>query len=876
MSQYSQISSETNEVKSPNTKQMPGNTKGIKSHFRQLSPDWGKISLLLSFIVPVVIMLVLFAFRGIFPFGRRSFLYSDMYHQYVPFFNEFMNKVKGGESLFYSFHAGLGSNFLALFAYYLASPLNWLAFLFPQKYLIEFMSYMVIIKLGLCGLTSCIYLRKRFNTNDFPILFFSCFYALSGFTAAYNYNVMWLDCVVLLPLILLGLERLVSEGKCALYCITLALAILSNFYLSILMCIFIVLYFIVLLLTEKRSLKIIGNFTLYSLLAGGMAAILVIPAVYALSGSDFGSMAFPKESFSYFSIMEVLARHCIGVLPERWAEQWPNIYCGVAIFLLLPMYALNNRIPIRRRFCFLALAGFMLVSFSNNLLNFIWHGFNYPNMLPCRQSFIYTLLVLVMGYEAFKEIQATNKKMILYCYLAGTFFLLGYEMFIGNTENEYFTSGIIMLTLVFLTVYAVLLYLYRTRKGSKWCLWLGVIALISVMLEAGINTNHTSIGTSSRSFYTNQLEDFNTLIAQAASLEAAEGIDAVEQPFYRLEKFTWRTRNDGLLSGYPTASLFSSTLNSDVSKLYRKWGMSSNKVQYCFDGATAFTGALLNVHYMFAEDAGYNSSLYQLAGSSGKIYLYESTATLPFGYVAPKGYDIPKGFTANGIRLQNRMVNELGVEGELFQPVITTQEEDSIILQTKQPGYYYMELLTPETTNITAAGIFGTKSYIETMENGIIYLGYLQENELVRVSKEEDDDDKENSDGPSNILLGGWIMNEDILRQTLSILSQASLQNVAFDTAGITGEINLEKEGRLILSIPYEKGWHILLDGEKVTPNLFGGTLMAFDLPAGQHKIALSYTPQGLYPGILISIVSILAFILLMRMKVSHKSNKVL
>ena len=134
-----------------------------------------RMVLAMCFLVPVVIMLTLFAFCEIFPFGDRSFLFSDMYHQYMPFFSEFVRKVRAGESLFYSYNVGVGTNFVALYSYYLGSPLNWLALLVPEAYLCEFMSYLVIFKMGLCGLTAGFYLQKRFGSGDFGVVFFACF-----------------------------------------------------------------------------------------------------------------------------------------------------------------------------------------------------------------------------------------------------------------------------------------------------------------------------------------------------------------------------------------------------------------------------------------------------------------------------------------------------------------------------------------------------------------------------------------------------------------------------------------------------------------------------------------------------------------------------
>lgn len=298
----------------------------------------------LAFFVPAFIMLVLFIIRGIYPFGDRSFLFSDMYHQYMPFLSEFVHKIKAGEGLSYSYNVGIGSNFLALYVYYVASPFNWLVFLLPESLIMEFMSYLVILRIGLMGLTFSIYLRKTFGKADPAVILFSTCYALSGYLAAYNWNVMWLDCLILLPLILLGAERLAREGRWIMYTVTLGLCILTNYYISIMICIFLVLYFGMLLITEYytmtegQSQKVktvfcrIGRFAFASLLAGGLAAALLIPEVCAILRTDFGNSDFPATLESYFSVFDMLARHCLCVTTERGLEHWPNIYCGVAVF----------------------------------------------------------------------------------------------------------------------------------------------------------------------------------------------------------------------------------------------------------------------------------------------------------------------------------------------------------------------------------------------------------------------------------------------------------------------------------------------------------------------------------------------------------------
>lgn len=844
-------------------------SKGKKKRLPVLKAqeEWGKWILLLSFAVPFLIMLVIFVLKGIYPFGGRSFLVSDMYHQYMPFFSEFMRKIKAGEGLAYSYNVGIGSNFLALYVYYLASPLHWLAFLLPQEHLMEFMSYLVIVKIGLCGLTSSIYLRRHFgDKQDVGVLFFSCFYAMSGFMTAYNWNIMWLDCVVLLPLLLLGLEQLVKEGRCKLYCITLALSIFTNFYISIMICIFLVLYFAVLFLWEKCSLKAIRDFAVYSLLAGGMAAILLIPEVFAILETDFGDMDFPKKLESYFPILDVLMRHCMCIGTERGLDHWPNIYSGVATFMLVPMFAVNRRIPARRRFGLLALVGVFLLGFSTNMLDFIWHGLNYPDSLPGRQSFIYIFLVLVMGYEAYRNLHKEDAKQIVNCYLVAAAFLLFVEKF---AQTDHFETWVEFLNLGFVTAYVILLYLYRTREKRTTRMILAFATLVIVVAESGINMYNTSVGTVSRSAYLDELVDYQNLYEVARENAMADALeqgdsgevqvdDAVKTavPFFRMEKFSRKTKNDGTLAGYPTASVFSSTLNSYVMDMYKTLGMLYSKVYYGYDGATFLTSALLNVRFMYGTNAREEGPLYEHLGDSGEISLYEAQVTLPFGYVAPEGFDLPSG--SNGLRLQNQLVKNLGVKGTLFTKVDSEQDEDDVRFTAGEDAYYYGILTASGTKEVdfTAAGV--TRSYNDLKNSRIMHLGYLKEGTSGKLTNGDEDDESQ------KIKADIYKMDEAVLREAIEILSKESMTNVCYDSTHISGEITLAEGGRLILSVPYEKGWTVTVDEQETEASLFGGTLMALDLAAGHHTIEMYYVPYGQNLGIVVSVVSIAVFVFIL------------
>ena len=816
-----------------------------------------KLFLCLAFALPAATMLVLFAVNKIYPFGGRTFLSADLYHQYMPFFSELLHKVRAGESLGFSFNVGIGSNFLALYGYYLASPLHILALMVPEAYLAEFISYLVVVKIGLCGLSCCIYFREHFGTSGYLAMLCSLFYAMSGFMAAYNYNIMWLDCVILLPLIILGLERLVKEGRCGLYCVTLALSIFTNFYLSIMICIFLVLYFVLLFVAEKRSLKIIGNFALFSLLAGGMAAVLLIPEIMALIQTDFGDMDFPETVESYFSVLDMLARHLFCVSTERGLDHWPNIYCGSAVLMLVPMYVLDRGISLREKFCRMALAGFLLLSFGTNLLDFLWHGMNYPDSLPARQSFLYIFLILGMCCDVCSRIKKIDPQLILYGFLAVVGFALFCEKFV---EHEDFYFGVEVLTLALVSVYAVLLYLYRTRESLRWRTVIKVLAVAVAVAELGSNMGDTSIWNTDRQGYLGQQADYRALY---------ESTREREESLYRLEKFSRKTKNDGTLAGYPTASVFSSTMNSYVMDLYERLGMRHSKVYYSFDGATVFTSALLNVKYMFGDSALYENDLYSLEEKSNDVFLYRCNAALPFGYVAPEGFDVPDGYENQGLKLQNNMVRKLGIMGNLFSKVSGRKVGDTVSFTALSPGIYYGILTASGTGKVKYVGGATELEIFEELRMGsILYLGYLEEGQTVMLTNGDEEDTT------PNISLDVYRMDENVLEGVLESLSRQHMENVSWESSRISGELSLEQGGRLILSVPYEDGWRVLINGEEAERTTFGGCLMAFDLEPGEYYIEMQYTPAGLWTGVLVSVVSISLFIWVMLLGKARKKDR--
>ena len=358
--------------------------------------DW------MAFWLPLFCMLLIFLIKRIYPFGQESFLRTDLYHQYAPFLREFQAKLQSFAPMSYSFNLGLGVNFTSLFAYYLASPLNFFVFFFPKGLVLEYISYLIVLKIALCGMTASIYFRRRFRKGGYFSAIFGIIYALSGYIAAYSWNVMWLDCLILFPLILLGLEELMERGRALLYTVSLALSILCNYYISIMICLFLILYFVSLFFDEReKTVRELGrrvrDFALYSFLSGMMAAILLLPAIFALRLTASVEFSFPKTFSQYFGIIDMMARLLPFVETEQGLKHWPNIYAGSLSLFILPLYFSNPAISRKKKCIYGFFMLFFFLSFSLNILNYVWHGFHYPNSLPARQSFIFIFLLLTGG-----------------------------------------------------------------------------------------------------------------------------------------------------------------------------------------------------------------------------------------------------------------------------------------------------------------------------------------------------------------------------------------------------------------------------------------------------------------------------------------------
>ncbi len=801
---------------------------------------------LLAFLIPVMSMLVIFYAKSIYPCGGGTFLRTDMYHQYAPFFSELQYKLKHGGSLLYSWDVGLGVNFTALYAYYLASPLNFLVVLLPKTLVIEFMTYMIVLKIGLSGLTSAMYFRRHYRKLNVGCAVFGVLYAMSGYVAAYSWNLMWLDCILLFPLVMLGLERLVRGESPVMYVLCLGLCILSNYYISIMICLFLVFWFLCQLVLQPMHWKARGlsclRFGLCSLLAGGLAAILLIPELCALQGTASANSSFPDTVKQYFTIVDMLARQMPLVETEQGLDHWPNIYCGAMVFLMLPLYFMNREIPLRRKVVYGALLILFYLSFSLNVLNFIWHGFHYPNSLPCRQGFIYVFLLLSMCYEVYLHRRAVSGQQLGMALGVGCLFILLCQKLIDDDAFAWYTFYV---SLGLVLLYGLFFYMEQHRRWGYNVLLFAL--LFTVSLESLVNMAVTSVTVTSRKNYVEDNADVEALVSR---------VKQEDQSFYRFEKMSRKTKNDGAFMHFPSVSIFSSMAYKSCSELFELLGCEASTNAYSITGSTPLVNMLFSVKYSLysQEPTAAEARGQYYVDMEGDTYLYGTDYALPLGYLLTEeqlnAFDTKAGTPA---LVQNSLCESLGT-APVLETILGDFSDSDYSFTAEEAGDYYVYVNNKKVKEVKVSSDSLEKSFDNVDRGFFLELGWLEAGETVKLSSET---------SGQKIDCDVYRFDYEALAEVYQVLSQTGLNLTKWTDTEVEGTVQAEEDGILMTSIPYDEGWTVYVDGSEVKPEKIKDTFLGISLNAGEHSIRLSFFPMGLKLGMGITGVSLLFFLLL-------------
>lgn len=839
-----------------------------------------------------ITMIGFFYIGGIWPLGNRTTMIVDMHHQYAPLLSELRSMILNGDSFIYSFHIGLGANFISAFAYYLASPLNILLIIFPERFLAEGIFFIMALKIALTAASFALCVQGFTRRRNAAVIAVSVMYATMMYMLAYSWNIMWLDVVALMPLVVLCAERMLQGGSIIPYSLLLALALFTNYYIGFMLCIFLVLYFFVFMLREAHPLndwwRRGARFALGSLLSGGLVAALLIPTAIALGRTSAAGGEMPDFKAN-FELFDLIGRLYYGATPTIRSGNLPNLYCGTLATVLVPLYMMIRDIPLRRRICYGALGGVMLLSCTVNLFDRLWHGLHAPNDLPYRFSFIACFVLLLLASEVLARLRSFTARQIVAVIGAGILYLIVWERFGGETAPS---DETVYVNLILLALYGITLLLVNYRRlhthAARLLILVLVVAELTVSSAASFKTLQDNEYYTSHRNYVDNADTAAEAKAIARAQELAEQEGAL---FARLEHIPRSTCMDTALHHYKGITTFASSNPYGTTVLMGDLGYAVNGVNsYLYHSFVAPADALFGIRYVVLEnDIGQHDQLTLVETVTERDvtrYIYRNETTLPVGVFstdAVRDYISQKyaPFTAQEslytalVGQQENLYDAMTLESDSPSSTIggsnfvKYQSDASAIYSTTidEVGQYFafVDCRAAETLSVETFDADGGQLNnwsVTTYEPYIIDLGTMHPQERVEVMVE--------GEGTISGNIHVVKLNPDAFERQVERLNEHGLTVTEAEDTRIVGTITAPQDGALFLSIPYDKGWTVTVDGQKVdtfpiAKNTEGtdGALLGADLPAGEHTVTLTYRPSGLILGVIISLLSAAALVLI-------------
>ena len=872
----------------------------MKAIFKKLSDN--KSVLAAGGLSLFIILLVYFCFE-IIPFGDKTVYRMDLYHQYGPLFSELYDRLTSGGSLLYSWNTGLGSSFLGNFFNYLSSPFSFFILLFGHDNTFEAIAAMIAAKAVMSAMSMTYFLKKSRGSNNYSAAAFGILYSFCGYFIAYYWNVMWIDSLYILPFIALGIENIINKGKSKTFIFSLALAIITNYYIGYMLCIFSCIYFVyyyICALPEIKKKKLYtdckgfknkfkNSFFLKSGIRfafGGIIAVLaltamLLPLANILRTSSATTGSAPTELKFYFNIFDFVANHLASLEPtirSSGEDVLPNIYCGILTVLLIPLYFFSKRINYAEKIASAVLLAFMYFSFSLNYLNFIWHGFHFPNDLPYRQSFMYSFMLILLAYKAFKNIHEFSRNQLIAIGTAVIAFIVIAQK-IGS-KNVTDTTVYISVALVF--AYIILLALIISKKAQAAAL--SIVLLCTTASEMILASTEHYVANQTKAAYTTDYDDFKELQKVID--------DGDDDLFYRTELSYLRARMDPSWYNYDGVSIFSSMAYEKVANLQKYIGLYGNKINsFTYNPQTPVYNSMFSLKYIYDRSSKIGpGDYYSFKASSGVYSVYENDYYLSLAYpVSENILNWDASVYTDPVTAQEELFSTAtGVEG-VFERIYDYEVICGNVLSVTDEAKYAETLQLSKISDDFSAS---ATVEINTLENKNYYVYIYSRNlDTVTVYSPEISTTMTVSDGyildlgyhsagetisielplksdvdTANVDFTLFTVNKDKFVEGYNSLAEGQLNITRFEDTLVEGTYTADENEILFTSIPYDNGWTVYVDGKKVSEEnivKISDALIGIKTTEGEHEIVFSYSPAFLKGSIIFSAVFIIVLLII-------------
>lgn len=714
---------------------------------------------LAAFAIPLLLTLIAYIGFDVYPFGKRSVLTLDLNGQYIYYFEGLRDAFWGDGSAFYNWSRNLSGGFMGIIGYYLASPFTLIVMLMPRTLILEAVMIMQICKVGAAGAAFCIYAQRSKKLKGIPAVTLSVAYSMMSYVVIQLINPMWIDGPIFLPLIILGVEYLIDDGRKINFIIPTALMFIANFYIGFMVAIFVAIYFVYYLFfgtnrrfkSVKEYAKTCGVMALSTIVVLMCSIIMILPVYNALA---LGKFDFSEPVYNWKERLFKLPELIPCMLPNQYYSVnvdtgtrfygRPEIYCGVLTLVLLPLYFCNKKIKLSKKLGNGILVYVMIMSMYIKPINMYWHGGQDPNWLPYRYSFLLSFVFVSMAAEMFSHLD--GYKLTPYS-VGGTFagiavFVLLFEQIMPKynyNESKYkyvaklpykaemnygsdrwneIWLGTLAFGIILAAFYLAMIFWYNKEKKKSVKNGILVCMAAVVCFEGGYNCYdsfrkiYKEVGNSCRDSYAEIIDAPNV----TAALESYDG------GFYRAEKTYQRMVNDNMAYGLKGISHSSSVMNTRAIRFLENIGYFTQSFESKYEGNSPIADSLLGVKYVIDDPTRKNGDKKILDASYEKVFvtnintyheseqvvrknaidIYKNPNALAIGYMADD--DIIRLEALNKDNPFNNLNNWLsamtGNTPQITQPV----SDENIILVPKQ--YYKRVELAEDAVNFDENNVY--------------------------------------------------------------------------------------------------------------------------------------------------------------------------
>ncbi len=847
------------------------------------------------------VYLVTLSCMGILGNGVFILETGDLKTQYIPFIMQMGEVIKGKHSLWYSWNMGIGSGSIGSYAFYTFSPFNVIYWLLGYKRIHIASALVIVLKASASAATFQIFISRFLKRNYYETVIFSFMYALNGYAVAYYDAINFMDSLLVFPIIMLGIHVLFTDGKQKILVLSYSYLFITSLYMGYIIGLSSFVLFLIyfsyrsIYLDKIYKVTIIQKYVLSVLGALGITAVIWLPVAFNMIELSNSDSIYKRVIHS--NLMMIFNNAFLGQF-QSIDGFVPYFYCGLLAIISIPAFFSNKHIMKRKRiYGFVCIALFVLImriDFMNNLM----HGFDIPNAIGFRYSFVLSFLMLLIMAKQFPYIVGNKGLSVWYVIsliiVYTIVFCINKYIFFTMLKEEYNSNS----GLVYLLNVACMLLIFACTKLYKYKKWDTITKrtfftfVIAVEIICNIVIVQNRIGHNETTILDEIITASEDNTIRLIKKDFDDNIRTIYQDKYIM--------NVALEHDLSSLYFFSSMINNRLINALTKLGFEYRANVISGAGWTPITASILGIDYIVDGDSlvSDDPEIQVLLDVNEKVHqkLYKNNQTLPLLFAVNKdildykfegtvfdnhdkllsamtGKEV-KCYKDIGMRITSEAAEIIEDDGRVKITNLNYPDSEALVMYTSDTVTYsnvyanlYNEYIVYKgDVRSKAPTIISSLNYEDDMYNTVPIRIYP--NQIIR-SGEPDEKQRSSfvmklpADMETVEYEKGYFVEYDeaVFDNVYRELKSNNLDIDVFKDGFVSGSIYCDKDCVLFSSIPYEKGWEAFVDSKKVDViPIVEDAFVGLELGKGHHNIVLKYVAPGKYVGMCITFLTIVIY----------------